>query len=232
MLGITQKGPTIFKAMNTHTMTVWDCETGPETDERLALAEPAFEAPANYKDPEKIAASIAEQRAKWKERAALDPMTGRILAIGSMDEVTIVCDHGENREADIIGNFFRVYERHASCGERMVGFNIRSFDLPFIVRRAFITGVPVPPQLKPNGQSTWFKFPETFIDLRDIWLCSEKNGHGSLGTLCKLMGLGEKTGSGADFARLYADESTRQQALDYLKNDLLLTSKLAERLLQ
>ena len=212
-------------------MTVWDIETGPETDERLALAEPVFEAPANYKDPEKIAASIAEQRAKWRERAALDPMTGRVLAIGSMDEVTIVLDHGENRETDIIGNFFRVYERHASCGERMVGFNIHGFDLPFIVKRAWILGVPVPPQLRPNGQSRFY-WPPTFVDLQQVWGAGEMRPAGSLGAICKLLGIGEKTGSGADFARLYADESTRQQALDYLKNDLLLTNKLAERLLQ
>ena len=213
-------------------ITVFDVETSPETDERLALAEPEFTAPSNWKDPAKIAENIAEQRAKWRERAALDPMTGRVLAIGSMDEVTIVLDHGENRETDIIGNFFRDYERHASCGERMVGFNIHGFDLPFIVRRAFLLGIPVPPQLKPNGQSPWFRFPETFVDLRGIWQCGDKTAHGSLGSLCKLMGLGEKNGSGADFARLYGDENTREQAFSYLKNDLVLCSKLAERLLQ
>lgn len=210
--------------------TVWDIETSPESPERLALVEPEFEAPANYTDPVKIAAAKAKARDKWLADSALDPMTGRVIAIGSMDDTAIVCDHGDNREADIIGNFFRVYERHASSGSRLIGFNIHGFDLPFIVKRAMILGVPVPPQLRPNGQSRFY-WPVTFVDLQQVWGCGELRPHGSLAVLARLMGLGEKTGSGADFARLYADPDTRGQALEYLRNDLAITAKLADRLL-
>src|SRR6185503_14813798 len=68
----------------------FDIETGPLPESELAALLPPFD-PAevktgNIKDPEKIAAKIAEAEANHKrdfmEKAALDPMSGRVVAIG------------------------------------------------------------------------------------------------------------------------------------------------------
>ena len=71
---------------------VFDLETGPLAESELSALLPPFD-PAevktgNLKDPAKIAEKIAEAEANHRrdfiERAALDPLTGRVVAIGVM----------------------------------------------------------------------------------------------------------------------------------------------------
>lgn len=71
---------------------VFDVETGPLPETELAALMPVFD-PAevktgNLKDPAKIAEKIAEAEANHRrdffEKAALDPLTGRVVAIGML----------------------------------------------------------------------------------------------------------------------------------------------------
>ncbi len=64
---------------------IFDIETGPRSRAELAECVPTFEAPANWKDPEKIAAYVAQKEAEWFQSAALSALTGRVLAIGYLD---------------------------------------------------------------------------------------------------------------------------------------------------
>ena len=66
------------------------------------------------------------------------------------------------------------------------------------------------------------------VDLRDAWQLGERQARGSLDVIAKHLGIGEKNGSGADFARLW--QSDRAKAVEYLRNDLQLTVKVAEAL--
>ena len=69
---------------------VFDVETGPLAESELSALLPPFD-PAevktgNLKDPAKIAEKIAEAEANHRrdffDKAALDPLTGRVIAIG------------------------------------------------------------------------------------------------------------------------------------------------------
>ena len=71
---------------------VFDVETGPLAESELSALLPPFD-PAevrtgNLKDPAKIAEKIAEAEANHRreffDRAALDPLTGRVVAIGML----------------------------------------------------------------------------------------------------------------------------------------------------
>ena len=69
---------------------IYDIETGPLPEADLAALLPPFDPTdiktGNLKDPEKIAAKLAEaemnHRRNFFEQAALDPLTGRVVAIG------------------------------------------------------------------------------------------------------------------------------------------------------
>lgn len=210
-------------------ITAFDCETGPLPDEQLKALEPTFEPPGNLKDPTKIAAAIEEKRAAWYERAALSPLTGRILAIGYSDGIVHGAEHSAD-EGAMIGGFFARVGPLAPKREQLVGWNIHDFDLPFICRRALVHGLSIPPALLPTGHSRFF-WPSWLIDLRAIWGFGEHQPAGSLEVVCRTLGLGQKNGDGADFARLYfGTPEERAQALSYLANDLALTAKLAARL--
>jgi len=209
--------------MNT---TVFDIETGPLPDIILDALMPEFEAGANLKDPDKVAADIAKKKLKFKEDAALSPLTGRVLAVGFLPDFgeppLILCDDDEAVLLASVWNHFRT--AGGSRRPSFVGFNIAGFDLPFLVKRSWILNVPVPPNVRQGRY-----WADWFIDLRETWQLGDRQSSGSLDAICRAMGLGEKNGSGAEFAKLWSED--RAKALAYLVNDLEMTSKLAARLL-
>jgi predicted PolB exonuclease-like 3'-5' exonuclease len=205
--------------------TVFDIETAPAPVGELVAVMPEFTAPANYKDADKIARSIEEQKSKWIADAALSPLTGRIVCIGCMapGNTTSIL---EGTEQDVLKSFFDMI-RFGSMGAngRFVGFNCHSFDLPFIVKRAWKHGLDIPALRQGRYWANWI------VDLREIWQMGDRMAAGSLGVIAQFMGLGKKSGDGAEFAKLYYDTSTHEQALDYLRNDLKLTKAIAQRIM-
>ena len=200
-------------------MTVFDIETKPQSDAQLELVKPVFRAPSNYKDQAKIDIYILDAEAEWKKRAALSALTGRVLAIGTKEGAYIQIIEGA--EPDMLAKFWQEFQE----AEEMAGFCVKSFDLPFLVQRSFINQVKVPVTLF-DGRY----YSRDVVDLQEVWLCYGRERDGaSLDAVCRACGIGGKTGSGADFARLY--ETDREAALMYLRDDLNLTQKLAERLL-
>lgn len=201
---------------------IFDIETGPETDETLALMEPEFSAPANYKDPAKIAEKVEEQRQAWREKAALCATTGRVLAIGLADGNGTHILAYEDDEGELLRRFWAI-----ACPDGqwrpLIGFNSNRFDIPFLVRRSYKLRVPVP-----LGVTNGRYLNNRFIDLMDHWKVGDYQASISLDRLAKHLGCGSKNGNGADFAQLL--ETDREAALEYLQNDIRMTRAVAERL--
>lgn len=200
---------------------IFDIETGPETESTLELFEPDFAAPSNWKDPAKIEAKVNEQRDVWRERAALDATTGCVLAIGISDADGTKILHIQEcgSEAEMIRQFWRI-ACPTGAWRTLIGFNSNRFDLPFLVRRGYRFGTPPPtPLLKGK-----YLHP-CFIDLMDLWRCGDYQATISLDRLAKHLGIPAKSGSGAEFASLYA--SDQKAALAYLEHDLAVTKSAA-----
>jgi predicted PolB exonuclease-like 3'-5' exonuclease len=196
------------------TTIVFDIETGPLPFDQISALAPEFEAPSNYKDPEKIAAAIEAKRDAWLARAALSPLTGQVLAIGMLIDGEYHALIGE--ESGVISQFWNVLTGSTT----LIGFNSHRFDLPFLVRRSWAHGL-VPPRVHDRG------YPRS-TDLMEVFQQGDRQEFTSLDTVAKFLGVGAKNGSGAHFAELMKfDESA---ALAYLENDIHLTAKVAERL--
>lgn len=202
-----------------------DIESGPLPEPELLRVAPEFLPAANLKDPAKIAESIASKRNSFIEHAALDALTGKVLVISAaIDDEDAKFLAGE--ESALVRNFLDLADSVLSQGGRLVGFNIRHFDLPFLCRRAWIVGLNVPLTLK---EAMAKRYSPEIVDLLDVWLCGDRDYTGqSLDNICKQCGIGEKTGDGKDFAKLLATDPEAAQA--YALNDLELTRKLAKRL--
>jgi len=203
---------------------VFDIETGPRSRAELSEIAPTFEAPANWKDPEKIRACIAEKEADWFQSAALSAVTGRVLAIGYLDAATEELGFfATGDEAADLAAFWRLVAPAGYLPAPIVGFNSNRFDLPFLIRRSWRLGVPVP------SAFTRGRFlPSECVDILDTWKCGVREDSISLDTLARYLGVGRKTGSGADFAGLWATDPSG--ALACLANDLRLTRRCAEAL--
>lgn len=227
--------------MNTtdHFSTFWDIETGAlDADTVARFAKPEL--------TDKAGKIVKKEDAHWLpealSQAALSPVTGRILAIG-------ICRGGKTGimgnetcddagEAAMLQGFWERIQKdfrsrawpkwEIAAGEpRWVGFNSNSFDLPFVIARslAVLPNFRYPVQLKPDRF-----LHRMFLDLRDRWPKMGGPVDGKLDTLCRFLGIQGKNGIGADFAGLWSNPETRQEARSYLLNDIAMTVQAAERL--
>lgn len=200
-----------------------DIETSALPEPELKAMMPEFEPPGNLKDPAKMAAAIEEKKRKWIEDAALDALTGRVLAIGLLIDDAFILISEPATEAIMLHEFWDSIRGAGSELHHIVGFNICLFDLPFLIRRSWKLGVEVPLGIR-RGRY----WGDQITDLRDVWQCGDRQAHGSLDTIAKHLGVGAKTGSGKDFAALWSTD--REKATEYLRNDCLLTAAIARKL--
>ena len=224
---------------------VFDVETGPLAESELSALLPAFD-PAevktgNLKDPAKIAEKISEAEANHRrdffDRAALDPLTGRVVAVGLLypdsNEVFII---GHDDEAKTLREFWDLTRGEMGRVNQLVGFNTHQFDLPFLIRRSWKHRITVPFGIR-RGRF----WADEMVDLRELWQLGDRQARGSLDTIARHFGVGAKVTAspacgelagkkitGGDFAGLW--KSDRQQAEAYLRNDLELTARVADAL--
>ena len=211
---------------------VFDVETGPLAESELSALLPPFD-PAevktgNLKDPAKIAEKIAEAEANHRrdliERAALDPLSGRVIAIGMLDlETDKFFIIGHDDEARTLNEFWEAARGDMGRINPLIGFNICNFDLPFLFRRSWKHRLLIPLGLR-RGRY----WSDQIIDLRDAWQLGDRQARGSLDSIARHLGVGAKNGDGKAFAELW--QSDRKSAEAYLRNDIELTAKIADAL--
>lgn len=100
------------------------------------------QAAKNLVDPAKVIADIEKRTAERNERIALDWNVGRIAALAWWTEETgliaFVCPT-EAEEAAVIETFWA-----AAKHRTLVGFNVKAFDLRFLVQRSRYLGIAYP----------------------------------------------------------------------------------------
>lgn len=181
-------------------------------------------------------AAVEAAKQEFISRAPLSATTGQIIAIGYASEKGMaVLGHGQTAggttvdERWLIRDFWARTEKAktAKPPRNIAGHNIFGFDLPFLVRRSWANGIPVPADLLANRRY----FAPCFRDTMQEWSCGTRDTI-SLDALARFFGVGHKPDdgtTGADFARLYfGTPEERSQAIDYLKNDLAMTLRVAE----
>lgn len=195
----------------------FDIETRALPEACALMPEP--KAPANFKDPDKIAAAVAEKKAEQIASAALDADYGQIVsigyAIGSADEldslpVEVILNTGQPGETEdwLIAAFWELF---AQCDGRCVGYNILGFDLPYLLRRSFALGVR--PLVFPNLA----KFrTEPVTDLMAILYNWGNDRYKGLKTVARLYGIPNDCPDvdGSQVDTLSADELIKYQTSD------------------
>ncbi len=210
----------------------FDIETSPQSLDRLQGIIPVFNPDdvkvGNLTEPkrlEKIEKARLEHMTRFQRSAALSAITGEIVAIGVLQEVEAgkppVIELLVDREDLVLRSFFQIFEEsQVKTPTQWLGYYIRNFDIPFIIRRAWKHGI-----MLPRGFAGKF-LPPMFTDLYDTWRLMEYPPEAiPLDTIARFFAVGAKTGNGAQFHELF--RSDRPAALEYLKNDLWLCWKLA-----
>lgn len=224
---------TIFDPQRKPKLEFFDTETAPLPMAELRAIMPEFQAPKGWKDEDKIRAEVEKKEAAWLNDAALSPLTGQILAAVWVDlnGKTTIIDADVDGE-DVVLEFLFESMSGAGMGAsyKVGGFNIADFDIPFMVRRAWVNGVKIPNGLI-KGRGRWFDLPTWMFDIRHLWSFGDKFAKGTLGDIAEFLGVGKKAGDGADFHRNWRDPVMHAEAEAYLLNDGILMPSIMDRLL-
>jgi hypothetical protein len=225
---------------------VFDIETGARPLEELkalyhekALNEFSASCDQRWK-PETKAAKYEEYKANaWEEfveKAALSPVTGRVLLIGILiqGEPEYLCTHCDSGEVIVLRHLWTLVDQFLASKRVLIGHNSNAFDLPFLVRRSWALDVLVPREVR---QGRYWN--PLFQDTMEHWNCGQRE-YVSLNTLGQFFGVGQKTEGieGADFAKLWfgtmegmgTPAEQRAKAIEYNDQDLRLTAAIAEKM--
>ena len=158
-----------------------------------------------------------EERKKF-----LNPIDSRIVAIGMKRHAKepIVLIGGD--EAELLSGFWKEIAKNKGTPTKIVGFNIKEFDIPFIVTRSFIKNVEIVPFLL-----------KEIMEIREK-LAAYKYGQtrGKLKEYAELLNIETIGGmDGSHVAELYWKGETKKIE-DYLKKDLEITEALYQRLMR
>ena len=180
---------------------------------------------ARKKAEEELRTGEAKSFEEFRNVAALDARTCQVLAIGylDLDSGQRVMDDGGGDEQELLEVFWTVFTRCRSRSISMIGFNTSGFDVPICARRGMLHKVDVPPFLTNNRY-----IDKTFVDLLETWRCGNYRLWIKLDELAEFFGCTRKNGDGAMFHKLWnGSPEERQQAIDYLSNDLDMTAEVA-----
>lgn len=206
----------------------FDIETGPLPLNELVIPpfDPSQVKTGNTKNPDLIAEKIrnAEENhvSDYIKNAALDALSGQVLAIGYQIEheaPQVLCSDADG-ESEMLKQWWRLVSS-LDRQPQLIGFNVKPFDLPFLYKRSWKYRIDPPYWLR-HGRY----WNDLVIDLREVWQLGDSRAHGSLAAICRHLGLGEKAGNGAHFSELW--QTDREAAINYCLRDVQLTHQVAD----
>lgn len=168
--------------------------------------------------------SMEELKEKHKEQFDFMPEFHQILTITTWVRTTewIVTKNLEWDEKEQIAKFFEISEKNQLCG-----FNIKGFDIPFIIKRALFHGIPIPQSLKLYRKKQWDM--ENMIDLYDVY---KHTGYksGSLDLICQFLSIPTPK-EWIDWSQVqqFHDEWRDDEIREYCKRDVEATILVYEK---
>lgn len=175
-----------------------------------------IEAPANYKDPVKIAEYVRQKAADRIEQAALHAYLAGVVAIGWADlfEGDVHVAAGTIAQEKETLSIFAAAMHNIRADEVIVcGWHIREFDLPFLSARCALHGVQMP---------RWWPHSK---DWQRVYDAKDTLGEGKLAQWLAAFGLPPKTADGSQVANM-----TTQQIADYCCDDVHAERELIRKL--
>lgn len=151
----------------------------------------------------------------------LNPIDSKIIAIGlKKKDIEPVVIMG-NDEPSLLADFWKEIGKSKSPSTKLVGFNIKDFDIPFLVTRSFVNNVEIVP----------FVLKE-IVDIREK-LSAYKFGNvrGKLKEFADFLSIDKADMEGDKVAEEYWAGNTARIA-KYLRKDLEITEAVYQRIMR
>lgn len=192
--------------------------------------------PKNYKKDDAINGWLEDDKANHGkdilDKAALRPETGKLAVVGVWHEkkvqqlvlspdgpetpVTLNGVTSFRTEKELVEHALMLIANHTVLNHNVIGWNLLGFDLPFIIKRAWLLGVPV-------GQDIFNPFSrypikDLFVDTMRMWQVGDRKApYASLGNVQKLLKMEQKP-DGSKFEGMW--NLDRNLALAYNREEL------------
>lgn len=199
---------------------VFDIETAANKHADAYWSQKRFEAPANYKDPEKIKAAIEEKRFEATKKSGLAPWTGRVTCIVAFDGVNSKSFYGEN-EVKILKDFGEFISNYETV---LVGKNSKTFDVGFLIGRYMAHDLGIPRALRPV---------DVVRDINDCFGYSSQGIRGSLSDYAFMLGIDGKTAHGSEAQSMFDEAAINPEKwndlVKYCEQDVKITFEFLKR---
>jgi len=115
---------------------------------------------------------------------------------------------------------------------KMIGHNIREFDIPFLIRRMLIHGVQLPKVFNIRGKKPWQI--EHLVDTMNLWKFGDFKNYTSLNLLAKILNVPSSKESldGSKIHDAYWMERNLESIVKYCESDVWTTSQVYFKLMQ
>lgn len=227
-------GKTVADAYAMETFVYFDIETIPcQSEAYAAKVKALIQPPGNIKKPESIEAWMkdnAESAAgEAVAKTSFDGGRGHVCCIAwaindEPPEVRAV--PRLEGEGSALRDFFNAIGRYKS--KTLVGHNITGFDLPFLLKRAVILGIQLPPPKSfPRDPKPWDR---TVFDTMTAWAGAKDRV--SLDNLCDILGIPGKDGfDGSMVADAWAC-GDHNQIMTYCMDDVQRVRAIHQRFIE
>jgi predicted PolB exonuclease-like 3'-5' exonuclease len=171
------------------------------------------------------------------EKSPLYSEYGKIVVIScggfKDDKVVTISFSSVYDEAEIINNFFtfinkKIEKNTSTC---IIGYNINTFDVPFIIKRAFANNITKIPFIFRIFDKKPWELSAKFKDIFVLWQMNTRN-FVSLDAVAACLGLEthKNTMDGSMVGSTFHKEKNLQKIVDYCEMDVVLTGKVMKRL--
>jgi hypothetical protein len=221
------------------TPTLLDIETIARPEEELRKLIPPWDieearsrVPKSYKKEEVISGWLEDDRVNHGkdliEKAALNAETGTVAVVGFWQDGKV--EQFVHTEAGLGHAYTELPGTHFPTESELIehafrtlwdtpvvlGWNLLGFDLPFLIKRAWLLGVTVPKSI--FSPLSRYPINERFVDTMKVWQVGNyKAPFASLNNTLRAFDLPDK-GDGKDFGKLWAED--RAKALEYNAKEL------------
>lgn len=176
-------------------------------------------------------------QACWEKLAATIPEYSKIICISYAvykDGEYVTKTLHDDSEHKTITQFFKVLSLASQRGYKLIGHNIKTFDVPFVIKRAIINGysyTELPFYLKILFKKPWDL--DYMIDTKELWNFGSFKFAGMLQEITSALGIGnskdgEVTGEMIyDF--VYNQDGDISKIYEYCEKDVITTMKIIEK---
>jgi len=239
----TDPRPSRAYTLDIETLTLPDFRerVGPQLERQLRLGSMRLEQQERYLE------DIAAEEERCYQLGSLSATSGRVLSIAvqvsaipgsetgglgvrQIERVFGIDENGnEHDEKSLLLEFLSFMKDFNLDADELVGHNLVAFDLPYIFQRCLVHRIPAQPFVT-NGELS----VRRIFDTMHHWWLGNRRGRVSLDDLAWALGIeSSKTAEveGSKVFDLY-QEGKLQQIREYNLNDVRLTRKIYERMVE